>query len=100
MTDTKDQKLGESRRHRNEFGKCLQEIMYSRDIFTASDLARELNDGGDEPVITDRVIRQNWSGTSRPSTTLMRRLEAKLDLTMSEKARLSTSVFYDDWREL
>ncbi len=100
MTETKRQKVGDSRYHRNEFGKCLQDIMSSRDIFTASDLARELNDEGDEPVITDRLIRQNWSGTSRPSTSLMRRLEEKLDLSLIEKARLATSVFYDDWRDL
>ena len=100
MTETKRQRESESRYHRNEFGKCLQDIMFSRDIFTASDLARELNDDGDEPIITDRLIRQNWSGTSRPSTALMRRLEAKLDLTLLERARLSTSVFYDDWRDL
>ncbi len=100
MTETKGQKESESRYHRNEFGKCLQDIMFSRDIFTASDLARELNGDGNEPVITDRLIRQNWSGTSKPSGTLMRRLEKKLNLTMLEKARLATSVFYDDWRDL
>ncbi len=100
MTETKERKGGESRYHRNEFGKCLQDIMFSRDIFTASDLARKLNEDGDGPIITDRLIRQNWSSTSKPSATLMRRLEEKLDLTLLEKARLSMSVFYDDWRDL
>ncbi len=84
---------------RSEFGKCLYDLMLSRDIVTARELADRMQEAGKNT--TDRVIRQYWSGTSRPSIAFMKNLAEVLELSRNEKARLAMSVYYDDeWREL
>jgi ribosome-binding protein aMBF1 (putative translation factor) len=97
VTDTKERGNKERSFERSEFGKCLVDLMYSRGIFTATELAAAMREDGEE--VTDRLIRQLWSRRSRPSHEVMRGLARTLNLTLREKARLATSVYYDDeWR--
>lgn len=84
---------------RSEFGKCLHDLMLSRDIVTASELSEKMQAAGKD--VTDRLIRQYWSGTSKPSVYFMKNLAEVLQLSKNEKARLAMSVYYDDeWREI
>jgi hypothetical protein len=84
---------------RSEFGKCLYDLMLSRDIVTATELAQEMQKQG--KAATDKRVRQYWSGTSKPSRSFMRDVGEVLALTRGEKARLSMSAFFgEEWREL
>ena len=99
MTEAKEHEGKKSNVNRSEFGKCLNDLMFSRNIFTATDLATEIEKNGDE--VPDRLIRQLWSRKSRPSHYVMESIARALHLTLREKARLSTSVYYgDEWRKL
>lgn len=99
MTEAKEQAGKERRIDRSEFGKCLNDLMFSRDIFTATDLSAAIGEnGGDVP---DRLIRQLWSRKSRPSHYVMESIARALRLTLHEKARLTVSIYYgDEWRKL
>lgn len=97
MTKTRQREHKERKHERSEFGKCLQDLMLSRNIVTATELAQKMRELGKD--VTDRLIRQYWSGASKPSKSFMQDLGEVLNLTYAEKARLSMSVFYDDeWR--
>lgn len=86
-------------RTRSEFGKCLVELMQSRDIFDASDLSKLMASDGKHH--TDRLIRQYWTGASkRPGIEFMRDVESILKLTPEEMARLCMSVYSKRWREV
>jgi hypothetical protein len=99
MTEAKEHRSKERRFDRSEFGKCLYDLMLSRDLVTATDLAQAMERNGKGP--SDRLIRQYWSGTSKPSVSFMRDVAEALQLTHEEKARLSMSIYYgDEWRKL
>lgn len=99
MTETTKRTNKERRIDRSEFGKCLNDLMFSRNIFTATELSAAMQENGDE--VPDRLIRQLWSRTSRPSHHVMEAIARALQLTLREKARLTMSVYYgDEWREV
>jgi hypothetical protein len=99
MTETKEKTNSEKKFDRSEFGKCLYELMQSRDLFTATALEKEMKSKGKD--VTDRLIRQLWSRKSRPGIQFMQDVGEVLKLTIVEKARLSTSVYYDEeWRKI
>ena len=99
MTEAKEHESRERSVNRSEFGKCLNDLMFSRNIFTATDLAAAIEKNGDD--VPDRLIRQLWSRKSRPSHYVMESIARALHLTLREKARLAMSIYYgDEWREL
>lgn len=99
MTETKERGGKERSFDRSEFGKCLNDLMFSRDIFTATDLSAAMKENGDD--IPDRLIRQLWSRKSRPSHDVMDAIARALKLNLREKSRLTMSIYYgEEWREI